>query len=142
MRDLIVVILGFVLCVILMAVGTYVALRTTSVGQLLIDTESARSDPAALSAALTRYGDPFGLLTETFPRLLNVLGLLISVLVGGFVGIFVSRERPWMSVVSVLPLAATTLLAQPTSPGSWLLASVCVGLALIATNIAVKVRYR
>lgn len=141
-RDVFVLIGGVALCVILMAVGTYAVLRTTSVGQLLSDVQNTRYDPAARSEVLAGYDDSFQLVTETLPRLLTIVGLAISVIVGAFVGTLAAPRRAWMSVVSVLPLAATVLVIQPTARASWLFAFVWMGAALAAANVARRWRSR
>jgi hypothetical protein len=121
-RDLFALVGGVLLCLALIALATFVVLRSTAAGALLTATQKARGDPEALSGVLAGYDDPFGLVTETLPRLMNVLGFGVSLLVGAFVGAVAHRRVAWISVLSVLALAATRLIGQPTAVSSWLLA--------------------
>jgi hypothetical protein len=141
-HDVVVLVGGLVLCVALMAGGTYVALRTTSVGQLLSDTQNTRNDPEALAHVLSGYGDPFTMVMETFPRVLTVLGIVISVLVGGIVAAFVSHRTTWIGIASVLPLVVVVLLAQPTAPTSWLFAFLWLIAAFVAGSVVLRWRFR
>jgi hypothetical protein len=120
-RDLFALVGGVLLCLALIAVAMFVALRSTSAGALLTATQNARGDPEALSGVLAGYDDPFGLVTETLPRLMNMLGFGVSLLVGAFVGAVAHRRVAWVSVLSVSPLTATRLIGQPAAVSSWLL---------------------
>jgi hypothetical protein len=121
-RDLTALVGGVLWCLALIALAMFVALRSTSAGALLTATQNARGDPEALSGVLARYDDPFGLVTETLPRLMNVLGFGVSLLVGAFVGAVAQRRVAWVSVLSVSPLIASRLIGQPAAVNSWLLA--------------------
>lgn len=137
LRDLLIVIAGNVLCLALIALGTFVVMRTSSAGRLMIEYASASNDPAAQAAVLDRYDDPFETVMSLENWLLLVSGVTAAI-VGAMVGLLASSRTSWMPILSVLPLAASPLMT--TNATAWLRAATWGAIAWAAAMLVSRWR--
>jgi hypothetical protein len=138
LRDVLIVIAGNVLCLALIAVGTFVVMRTSSEGRLMREYAAAADDPAAKAAVINRFEDPWGaVMWGTW--LLTLAGAVEAAIVGAIVGLLASRRTFWMPILSVLPLTATPLMT-PSYATSWLRAAIWGAIAWAAATLVSRWR--
>jgi len=120
----------------LVSVGTYVTLRYTPAGQLMIDLGRAGGDRSAVEAAVAGYDDPFALLTETVPLLLRVVAVCATIAAGIFVGAFAAGRSLWPPAVAATALLSLLGFVDPASVMNWLRAG-AVAVILWASGFVV-----
>lgn len=135
LHDLLIVIMGNVLCLALIGVGTFVVMRTSSEGRLMREYAAAGDDPAARAAVINGFEDPWGAVTWG-NRLLTLVCGVAAAVVGATVGTLVWHRAFWIPILSVLPLVASPLF-MPSSARIWFSAA---GFAAIAWAAATVVR--
>jgi hypothetical protein len=134
LHDVLIVIAGNVLCLALIALGTFVVMRTSSAGRLMIEYAAASNDPAAQVAVLDRYEDPFGTVMSLEDWLLLVSGVTAAI-VGAMVGALVWHRAFWIPILSVLPLAVSPLLTLSSYPAAWFRAAAWGAIAWAAATL-------
>jgi hypothetical protein len=119
-RDASIVVAGCLLWFGIASAGTYLTLRYTSAGRLLIDLGIAGGDHRAVESALAGYEDPRTLLMETLPQLFWVLLVSATIAAGVFVGAFASGRSLWPLALAAAAVASLLGFMDPASAANWL----------------------
>jgi len=120
---------GIVISYMLLALCTWLFLRSSVVGDMIL--EGFRTGNQIGSQVLTeKYGDPAIIMKRGLQQIQFIIGPIVSVSVGIFVGLF-SRRHVWqLSALSLVPFAIFMVVAH-----SWNLAGIGLGLLYLAMSV-------
>jgi hypothetical protein len=135
-KNLLVILLGVLLSFLLLSIGVFVTMRTTTEGRMSRELAPRASTTTSeqLAHEAEKYGDPFKLMTQTLRIYEFAVLPCVAILVGLFVGAIAKGNVPGVSAVALLPLVIFYMISA-----SWNLRSVADSIGYLSLGIAASI---